>query len=347
MTAQRATKGLAMGRSPARAIAFAAVCVLAFCLPLDNARSQGVGGDPDAKPAPPAASDGAAPPPPTAPETAGPPPDLAFGAFQRGLFLTALEEALKRVKENPDDAAAMTLLGELYRDGVSVRRDLGEAMRWYKLAADRGDRQAQFALGIGHLNGAGAAKDRKIARDWLERAAAQNHAGALYNLGVMAIDAEFQDFPRAAGLFRRAAELGDMDAAYGLAVLFREGTGVARDRAESVRWLKRAADERHIAAMVEYAIVLFNGEGAEKSEVGAARLFGKAAQANSPIAQNRLARLYAVGRGVKTNAVEAMKWHILARANGVKDDWLDSRLATLSPPERIAVEEAVQRYIGN
>ena len=241
----------------------------------------------------------------------------------------------------------MTLLGELYRDGVSVRRNLNEAMRWYKLAADRGDRQAQFALGIGHLNGVGAARDRKIARDWLEKAAAQNHAGALYNLGVMAIDAEFQDFPRAGDLFRKAAELGDMDASYGLAVLYREGTGVTRDRAESVRWLKRAADERHIAAMVEYAIVLFNGDGAEKSEFGAAKLFAKAAQANSPIAQNRLARLYAAGRGVKTNAVEAMKWHILARANGVKDDWLDSRLVTLSPPERLAVEEAVQRYIGN
>jgi hypothetical protein len=50
---------------------------------------------------------------------------------------------------------------------------------------------------------------------------------------------------------------------------------------------------------------------------------------------------------VKANAVEAMKWHILARANGIKDEWLDSRLSTLSPPERLAVEEAVQRYIGN
>jgi hypothetical protein len=42
-----------------------------------------------------------------------------------------------------------------------------------------------------------------------------------------------------------------------------------------------------------------------------------------------------------------MKWHVLARANGVKDDWLDGRLAALSSQERLAVEEAVQRYIGN
>ncbi|MDP2357384.1 MAG: SEL1-like repeat protein [Beijerinckiaceae bacterium] len=347
MMALRATIGLASGFAAARF----AVCGVAACLMIAGASAQETDGE-AVKPAPPAASDAATPSPSpssstASPEPSGPPPDLAFGAFQRGLFLTALEEALKRVKENPNDAPAMTLLGELYRDGVSVRRNLAEAMHWYKLAADRGDRQAQFALGIAHLNGAGAAKDRKVAQDWLEKAAAQNHAGALYNLGVLAIDAELQDFPRASELFRKAAELGDLDAAYGLAVLYREGTGVPRDKAESVKWLKRAADERHIAAMVEYAIVLFNGDGAEKSEAGAAKLFAKAAQANSPIAQNRLARLYAAGRGVKVNAVEAMKWHILARANGVKDDWLDSRLVTLSPPERLAVEEAVQRYIGN
>lgn len=348
MKALQATIGLTSGLSTARL----AVCGVAVCLMIASASAQEADGE-AVKPAPPAASDAAAPSssrspsPAPSPESAGPPPDLAFGAFQRGLFLTALEEALKRVKENPDDAPAMTLLGELYRDGVSVRRDLTEAMRWYKLAADRGDRQAQFALGIAHLNGSGAAKDRKVAQDWLEKAMAQDHAGALYNLGVLAIDAELQDFPRASGMFRKAADLGDMDAAYGLAVLYREGTGVPRDKAESVKWLKRAADERHIAAMVEYAIVLFNGDGAEKSEVGAVKLFAKAAQANSPIAQNRLARLYAAGRGVKANAVEAMKWHILARANGVKDDWLDSRLVTLSPSERLAVEEAVQKYIGN
>src|SRR5262245_43986544 len=39
--------------------------------------------------------------------------DLAFGAYQRGYFLTAFREATKRATEN-NDAKAMTLLGELY-----------------------------------------------------------------------------------------------------------------------------------------------------------------------------------------------------------------------------------------
>ena len=54
--------------------------------------------------------------------------DLAYGAFQRGLYLTALAEAEKRAKQN--DPAAMTLLGQLYADGLGVgrRRRQGGAM---------------------------------------------------------------------------------------------------------------------------------------------------------------------------------------------------------------------------
>ena len=44
-------------------------------------------------------------PPAGPPTAAGPPPDIAFGSYQRGYFLTALREALKRVADNPKDAA--------------------------------------------------------------------------------------------------------------------------------------------------------------------------------------------------------------------------------------------------
>jgi hypothetical protein len=37
--------------------------------------------------------------------------DLAYGAFQRGLYLTAFNEASKRAQQN--DPADMTLLGEI------------------------------------------------------------------------------------------------------------------------------------------------------------------------------------------------------------------------------------------
>jgi TPR repeat protein len=279
--------------------------------------------------------------------SADPAVDLAFGAYQRGFFATALKEATKRLAANPKDGPAMTLIGEIYRDGVSVRRDPAEAARWYRLAADVGDRQARFALGLLLLNGAaGVAKDRAAAAALFEQAAAQGHAGALYNLGVMAIEGDGSsgpDFARAADLFRRSAEAGDDDGAYSYGVLLREGRGVPLDTDAAAIWLKRAADGGVIAGEVEYAIMLFNGVGVARDEAGAARLFLKAAVRNNPIAQNRLAHLYATGRGVSPSLVQAATWNRFARAAGIKDDELDALTANLSPAESAAVDQAVRR----
>ena len=276
---------------------------------------------------------------------AAPGADLAFGAFQRGYYVTALQEAMKRIDANPGDGPAMTLIGELYKDGLGVNRDAVEAAHWFRLAADRGDRQATFALGLAYLEGTGVAKDRAMAQSLFEKAAAQGHAGALYNLGVMAIDDG--DFARAADYFRRSAKAGDTDAAVSLAEFFQQGTGVGKDLKKAADLLRQAADERNIAAEVEYGIALFNGQGVDKDEAAAAKYFLRAAAQNNPVAENRIARMLAAGAGIRKDMIEAMKWHILARAAGIKDDWLDAQLDTLSAQDRLAVEIAVRKYVGN
>ena len=47
-------------------------------------------------------------------------PDLAYGAYQRGLYNQALREATLRLEKDKTDSAAMTLLGELYNQGLGV-----------------------------------------------------------------------------------------------------------------------------------------------------------------------------------------------------------------------------------
>ena len=76
----------------------------------------------------------------------------------------------------------------------------------------------------------------------------------------------------------------------------------------------------------------------------AARYFRRAAGRGNTIAQNRLARLYAVGRGVPKNLTEAAAWHLLASGRGLTDTWLDETLKGLSAEERAAAEKlAAQR----
>jgi TPR repeat protein len=283
------------------------------------------------------------------PPPGGPAPDLAFGAYQRGYFITALREATKRVGQNAKDAAAMTLIGEIYHDGLAVKQNNDEAARWYKLASGLGDKEAAFQLGVMLLDGqGGAAKDLAGAKAQFEIAGAQGHAGALYNLGVLAIggdDGDKADFAKAADYFRRAAAAGDDNGAYSYGVLARQGKGIPQDIAESAHWLKRAADGGIIAGQVEYAIMLFNGTGVERDEHGAAKIFLKAAARHNPIAQNRLAHLYLSGRGVPRDLVQAALWNSFAKSAGLDDAELDAATADLTPEQLKQEAELAKRFV--
>ncbi|MFZ0989170.1 MAG: SEL1-like repeat protein, partial [Xanthobacteraceae bacterium] len=117
-----------------RTMAAIACALLAFALAL--AFNQSASAQSGA-PRPPAAKPNrvAAPGEKTAPAApAGPPPDMAFGAFQRGYFITAFSLATDRVA-NGADPKAMTLLGQLYADGLGVPQDDRRAAEWYGLAA--------------------------------------------------------------------------------------------------------------------------------------------------------------------------------------------------------------------
>ncbi|WP_244643940.1 tetratricopeptide repeat protein [Alsobacter metallidurans] len=298
----------------------------------------------------------AAPPQPSAtppaPETAAPatpaqPLDVAYGAYQRGLYITAFREATKRIAEDPNDAAAMTLLGELYSAGLGVAQDWTKAAEWYRLAAGRGDPNAAFALAMLKLDGKGTPRDAAEGRRLLE-SAADAVPDAAYTLGLMLLqENKAESDKRAVQLFRDAADAGDADGEYALAVVLRDGRGVPRDNAQAAAWMGRAARDRNVSAQVEYGIMLFNGDGVRKDETAGAKMFLSAAEQGNPVAQNRLARIYAAGRGLPKNPVEAAKWHAIATNQGIKDPWLDENLKGLSPEDRRKADEAVRKWLGN
>ncbi len=271
--------------------------------------------------------------------------DLAFGAYQRGLFLTAFREATQRIATDPGDAAAMTLLGELYARGLGVAQDWVKAADWYRLAAARGDPQAAYSLGMILLDGRTATRDQTAARRLLESAAEAVPAAA-YSLGGVLLRENRPDSDRrAVALFRRAAAASDVDGQYALAVMLREGRGTAKDPIEAAIWMGRAAAGRNVSAQVEYGIMLFNGDGLRKDEPAAARMFLRAAEQGNPIGQNRVARIYAAGRGFPRDLVEAARWHLVSGRQGMSDPWLDDAVRGLSPADREKAERAAQRWL--
>jgi TPR repeat protein len=300
----------------------------------------------------------------SAPARGGREPDLAYGAYQRGYFLTAFLEAMKRADKG--DSRAMTLLGELYSNGLGVPQDDAKAARWYRLAAERSNRDAMFALAIFHIARRGGLHDRAEAAKLLAAAAKLGSAAAAYDLGLLYLEGQQfpQDFGRAADLFKLASQAGNAEAQYALATLYKDGKGVNKNLDEAARLLGAASVAENIDAQIEYAIVLFNGGfmrqaagGAQpaidvvttipggRDKAKAVALIRRAALRGSPIAQNRLAWLFSVGDGVTTNPTEAVKWHLIGKAGGKGDPDLDQYAARQTPQVRAAAEKAAQPWL--
>ncbi|WP_310618869.1 tetratricopeptide repeat protein [Flexibacterium corallicola] len=268
--------------------------------------------------------------------------DLAYGAFQRGWYLTALDRATKAVEAGQTKSA--TLIGVLYETGRGVPQDLKTAAHWYELATKNDDPQAALRLGLLYLSGSGVAQDKKKAADYLGVAAKAQLNEALFNLALLYQEGEVfpQSTAKAKELYEQASLSDDVDAMYALGLLLLDSEQGQYDEMRGAYWLGRAARRGNIEAQVQYAVLLFHGKGVVPNQNEAADWFERAANAGNPIAMNRLARMYAFGAGRPKNIIEASAWQSLASRMGIFDSELDELTKRISLNEQEKVSMRVQ-----
>ena len=75
-------------------------------------------------------------------------------------------------------------LGQCYESGIGVAIDNVEAFKWYKLAAENGDADAQTVLCACYATGDGIAVDKVEAIKWYTRAADAGNTDAQHNLRI-------------------------------------------------------------------------------------------------------------------------------------------------------------------
>jgi TPR repeat protein len=68
---------------------------------------------------------------------------------------------------------------------LDAEKKYEEALRYYVLAADQGDTQGEFCLGICYRDGEGTEVDLGKARYWFERAAAKGDENAIESLAEL------------------------------------------------------------------------------------------------------------------------------------------------------------------
>lgn len=135
-------------------------------------------------------------------------------AFVCTTSFAQLAEAYKKAAEQ-GDANAQYNLGVCYKRGEGgVDQDYNKAVYWYRKAAEQGLAEAQHNLGVCYINGEGVPKVIEKAVFWWEKAAAQGYANSQYNLGYCYEFGEGVDvdYNKAVYWYKKAAEQGDKDA---------------------------------------------------------------------------------------------------------------------------------------
>ena len=102
---------------------------------------------------------------------------------------------------------AIFRLGTFYEKGLSVKRDVDIARRYYLQAAERGNAKAMHNLAVLDADGGGKGANYKSASQW----------------------------------FRKAADRGVADSQFNLGILYARGIGVEQNLAESYKWFSLAA----------------------------------------------------------------------------------------------------------
>ena len=98
-------------------------------------------------------------------------------------------------------------------------------------------------------------------------------------------------FPQAVELFRRAAALGNADAAYNLGVCLRRGLGVRPDTQAAERSYRAAAERNHVSAQLALGDVISESATTDAGWLEAAQWYGRAADSGNAPAKARLAEI--------------------------------------------------------
>jgi len=226
----------------------------------------------------------------------------------------------------------LTLAPTTLRAGMTVEEV--KSFEGYRVLAEKGDREAQFKLGVCYYEGDGVAKDRVNAFSWYLKAAEQGLAKAQYNLancfetgyGVAT------DNDQALSWYRKAAAQGYAPAQYRYGrtlsanpqkIRKLKGGGIDYSEEELAEsWQRKAAEQGFYLAQFGLGVecqhggrrYVFGGPGPSVPPdlSMAVSWYRKAAEQGYPRALISLGELFEEGQGVPNDEVEAYAHYNLA-----------------------------------
>ena len=174
-----------------------------------------------------------------------------------------------------DSAQIALSMARLFDRGVVMETDPQAAIRYWKRAHELGAKTAAVQIASALLSGTKVKKDVPQAMDWFRKAAhagdnyAQETLGRTYLFGLNGIE---KDVDAAVPWLRQAAEGGRTFSMYLYGHSLTWGHGTQANPAKGLEWARKAAKDNIAAASYHVAYVLDRGPGGlAKDPAGAAR----------------------------------------------------------------------------
>ncbi|MBL4846034.1 MAG: SEL1-like repeat protein [Planctomycetes bacterium] len=160
-----------------------------------------------------------------------------------------------------------------------------------------------FQRGAAYLR----ANRSKEALGLFRRAAELGDVRAMLDLGTLLSNERrvTKDPTLAAKWYRRAAEAGNADGMYKLAVVLQKGLGVPQDEAQAAEWSRRAADQGCVEAMYQRGILFEQGLRVPKDEAQAADWYRRAGEQGNVKALLNLGVMLLRGQGIPSDEARA------------------------------------------
>lgn len=271
---------------------------------------------------------------------------------QLGLLLskdtTTLTEGVTWLEKAAEtDAEAMYLLGRLY---LKKLQDKKKAFFWYESVAQKEHVNAMVDVAAFYLFGYGIERNIGEAIKWYKKAAQLNSPLAYHNLGYLCFqDSELHN--TAIDYFKKATELGYAESAYMLGIMFLYGYGTKKEpnialkyfvsafelgkiqtcRAlgdlffqgtfdngrqnidKAIEWYLRGVDKQVLSCIEVLGDCYYFGFGVAIDYELAFDFYKTAAEKGSANAAFMLGTMYSSGQSVKKNYREALKWMLIAK----------------------------------
>lgn len=177
-------------------------------------------------------------------------------------------------------------MGMAYKNGDGVDQDPEMAIAFFKIAAELGHMLAQMAVGSYYY----ALNDCYEAIKWIGMAAELGNAEALFNMGIFYLEGMGcdQDMEKCASYLHRAARRRHPEAQFAYADLLANGWGVEQDEKRAVKWYLDAAENGHVEAMYRLGEIYEEGRGTNVDLAAAAKWYNAACEKGHRMAAQKL-----------------------------------------------------------